>query len=318
MKVTQQLSRQWHAFTDIQWRHIGYDMQGTDDDVADLAQEHTYNFFNPKAGVTFAISQQQRAYASFAVGRREPTRADIKDAFKNGGTAMPRPETLYDVEAGYEQKNDAWTIGANLFYMYYLDQLVNTGKVSDSGYALMENVPESFRAGIELTFGVRPLKSLSINGNLAYSRNKIRDYVAYVDAFSEDWVPIPQVKESLGTTDIAFSPEWVGAADVSYEIIKGLSVGLTAKYVGQQYFDNTSNAGRRLDAYFVNNAIARYQIDFKKFYVGVQFAVNNIWNTDYISNAFVYPYWVGNDERADRSFFPQPYRNYVAKLTVGF
>jgi iron complex outermembrane receptor protein len=117
----------------------------------------------------------------------------------------------------------------------------------------------------------------------------------------------------------------VGAADISYEILKGsrsltnqgLSIGLTAKYVGKQYYDNTSNDGHRLDGYFVNNAIAQYQLDFKKFYIGLQFAVNNLWNADYISNAAVYRGYAGDDEWVARYFFPQPFRNYMLKLTVG-
>ncbi|MDR1156083.1 MAG: TonB-dependent receptor [Bacteroidales bacterium] len=318
LKVTQQLGQRWYAFGDIQWRGIGYDMKGLDDDLADLTQEHHYNFFNPKIGVTFAVTSQQRAYASFAVGRREPTRTDIKDALKYGGTAMPRPETLYDAEAGYELNSQAGSLGVNVFYMYYIDQLVNTGKMNDVGYALMENVPDSYRAGIELTFGIRPVKALQMNGNIAYSRNRIKNYVAYVDAETADGVALPQREERPGTVDLAFSPEWVGAADVSYEIIKGLSIGLTAKYVGKQYYDNTSHATRRLDGYFVNNAIAYYRLDFKKFYAGLQFAVNNLWNAGYISNAAVYRGYVGDEEWVARYFFPQPFRNFMAKLTVGF
>jgi iron complex outermembrane receptor protein len=198
--------------------------------------------------------------------------------------------------------------------MYYIDQLVNTGKMNDVGYALMENVPKSYRTGLELTFGVRPVKALQINGNLTYSRNKIRDYVAYVDV----WDDGSQREEHLGTTDIAFSPEWVGAADVSCEILKGVSVGLTAKYVGKQYYDNTASSERRLDGYFVNNAIAQYRYDFGRFYIGVQFSVNNLWNADYISNAWVYRYDAGNEQFADKGFFPQPFRNYLVKLSVGF
>jgi len=202
--------------------------------------------------------------------------------------------------------------------MYYVDQLVNTGKMSDVGYALMENVTESYRTGLELMLGVNPIKTLQINGNVSYSRNKIKNYVAYVDATTVDYISLPQRTEHLGTTDLAFSPEWVGAADVTYEIIKGFSVGLTAKYVGNQYYDNTSNANRRLDAYFVNNAIALYHIDFKKYYAGLQFSVNNLWNADYISNAAVYRGYTGDEEWVSRSFFPQPFRNYMIKLTVGF
>ena len=318
LKVTQQFAERWYVFGDMQLRNIGYKMEGTDSDTTDLTQPpHQYNFFNPKVGVTFALTPQQRLYASFAVGRREPARADIKDALKRGGKIMPRHETLYNVETGYELNSDMWTLGANFFYMYYIDQLVNTGKKSDVGYDLMENVPESYRAGVELTVGARPVKALQINGNIAYSRNKIKNYTAYVDApTAAD--PNFQREEDLGTTDLSFSPEWVGAADVSYEILKGLSVGLTAKYVGKQYYDNTSNADRRLDGYFVNNAIAQYRFDFKKYHAGLQFAVNNLWNADYISNAIVYRGWAGDVYWEDRSFFPQPFRNFMLKLTVGF
>ncbi len=318
LKVTQQLAKRWYVFGDVQWRHIGYDMKGPDDDFGDLTQTHDYDFFNPKAGITFAFASGQRAYASFAVGRREPTRADIKDAFKYGGTAFPKPETLYDVEAGYELKNNMLSFGANLFYMYYTDQLVNTGKLSDTGYALMENVPESYRAGIELVFGIRPIRKLEINGNIAFSRNKIKDYTAYLEVKDENNDDLPQREEHLGTTDLAYSPEWVGSADVSYEIIKGLSVSMTAKYVGKQYYDNTSNAGRRLDGYFVNNAVAQYRIDFKKYYVGLQMAVYNLWNADYISNASVYRGYYAGEAWTAKYFFPQPFRNFMAKLTVGF
>jgi len=317
LKVTQQTGDRWNVFGDVQWRYAGYNMNGLDDDLADIVQEHKYHFLNPKAGITFAITPQQRAYASFATGHREPARADIKDALKYGGTSIPRPETLYNGEAGYELHHQVWTISANLFYMYYIDQLVNTGKMNDVGYALMENVPNSYRTGIELSLGVRPVKVLQINGNIAYSRNKIKNYVAYVDASTADWEALPQREEHLGTTDLAFSPGWVGAADVSCEIIKGLSVGLTAKYVGKQYYDNTSSIDRRLDAYFVNNVLLQYQFDFRKFFAGLQFSVNNLWNAGYISNAAVYRWDAGDEKIVNRYFFPQPFRNFMMKLTVG-
>ena len=318
VKATQQIGNRWYAFGDVQWRYIGYKMNGFDDDFTDLAHEkHHYNFFNPKAGVTFSISPQQRAYASFAVGHREPARADIKESLRDYDAEMPRPETLYNLETGYELNHHVWTIGANFFCMYYIDQLVNTGKMNNVGYDLMENVQKSYRTGIELIFGIHPLSALQINGNLAYSRNKIKDYVAYVNATDANGADLPRIRESYGTVDIAFSPEWVGAADVSYEIIKGLSVGLAAKYVGKQYFDNTSDAGRRLDGYFVNNAIMQYRLDFKKYYVGLQFSVNNLWNADYISNAAVYRGYANGEEWVSRNYFPQAFRNFMMKLTVG-
>ena len=90
------------------------------------------------------------------------------------------------------------------------------------------------------------------------------------------------------------------------------------KYVGKQYYDNTSNVGRRLNPYFVNNAIAQYQFDLRKISIGVQFAVNNLWNAGYISNAAVYRGYTGDEEWVARYFFPQPFRSFMIKLTAGF
>ena len=320
LKATHRFGERWYLFGDVQYRHINYKLSGIDNDLAELALNNKYNFFNPKAGITFAITPQQRAYASFAVGNREPSRADIKDALKDGGTVMPRHETLYNLEVGYELNNDRWTFGANYFYMYYNDQLVNTGKRSDTGRPLMENVPNSYRTGIELVASVRPVTALQISGNIAYSRNKIKNYVAYIDASTgyPNWSPLLQREEHFRRTDLAFSPEWVGAANITYEILKGLTVGLTAKYVGRQFYDNTSSRDRMLDAYFVNNAIVQYRHDFRNFFIGMQFAVNNLWNADYISNAAVYRWDEGAERIINRYFFPQPFRNYMVKLTVGF
>ena len=70
-------------------------------------------------------------------------------------------------------------MGANLYYMDYKDQMVQTGKLNNVGYKLMENVKESYRAGLELEAAV-PLweNKIRIDGNATFSRNKIKNYVA--------------------------------------------------------------------------------------------------------------------------------------------
>jgi hypothetical protein len=45
--------------------------------------------------------------------------------------------------------------------MQYKDQLVLTGQINDVGAPVMTNVPESYRAGIELLAGIGCLLSLS-------------------------------------------------------------------------------------------------------------------------------------------------------------
>ena len=42
--------------------------------------------------------------------------------------------------------------------MDYTDQLVLTGALNDIGEALTENVPDSYRMGIEIMLGIKPCK----------------------------------------------------------------------------------------------------------------------------------------------------------------
>ena len=42
-------------------------------------------------------------------------------------------------------------ISINGYFMYYEDQLVNTGKLNDVGAYIRTNVDESYRTGVEIT-----------------------------------------------------------------------------------------------------------------------------------------------------------------------
>ena len=85
-------------------------MKGIDDDLKDIGQEHSFGFFNPKAGIFYSITPNQDAYFSFSVANREPTRADFKEA-SGDPAATPKPETLYDSELGYKLRAGKVTAG---------------------------------------------------------------------------------------------------------------------------------------------------------------------------------------------------------------
>ena len=65
-------------------------MDGTLDDLRTLDQSHNFNFFNPKAGIWYDISDRHHLWLSFGVANREPSRNNYKDADPG---RMPTPET---------------------------------------------------------------------------------------------------------------------------------------------------------------------------------------------------------------------------------
>jgi iron complex outermembrane receptor protein len=184
----------------------------------------------------------------------------------------------------------------------------------------MENVPDSYRAGIEITGGVQIINPLRFEASVTLSQNKIRNFTAYTDQNDENWNPIEQRVENLGTTNISFSPDVTGNAMLQYTPVKNLSFLITGKYVGKQYYDNTSSDLRSLDAYFTSNF--RIDCSFKLCGVnfGLQGLLNNIFDKQYITSAWVYRavFADGSPDYIENGFFPQAGRNVIGKLTVSF
>jgi iron complex outermembrane recepter protein len=301
------------AWTDVQLRHIRYSIEGTDNKMRDITQEHTFTFFNPKAGVSFRFSEKQSAYASFAVSGREPNRDNFVDA--DPAKPSPQRERLYDAEAGYSFTSDRIGVSANLYFMDYDQQLVLTGAINDVGSPVMVNVPESYRAGIELSAKTVLTTSLSWEPSVTLSRNRIKAFTEYID----DWDTWGQTAVEHTNTDLAFSPAVIAGSTLSWTPLKAFDISLISRYAGKQYTDNTSSDDRVLNAYFVNNLMIRY-ILHPAFLKEVSFSVlvNNLFDTEYESNAWVYRYSEGGELKKMDGYFPQAGIHFMAGLNVQF
>jgi len=317
-KVDYLLTDKISLFADLQYRYLNYRMSGPDDDLKELGQRHTYGFFNPKAGLFISVNQNQDAYLSFSVANREPSRADFKEA-AGDPDATPKPETLYDTELGYRLRGEKYSAAANIYAMFYKDQLVPTGELSSTGYTIMTNVEKSHRLGIELITSLKPIEALSWDFSLTLSSNKISDFVEYyIDYNTFDWSE-EYGSKNLGTVDIAYSPSVTGNSDIYLKILKNTGIHIISKYVGKQYFDNTMNTGRMIDPYFVNNLRIDYEPVIPKTKgVILQLLVNNILNSKYESNAYGGNWYEDGNEKTWSYFFPQAGINFMVKAVLTF
>ncbi|NCA86022.1 MAG: TonB-dependent receptor [Clostridia bacterium] len=310
-KINYQITKTVNAFVDLQLRGIRYSIKGTHDDGRDITQEHDFLFFNPKFGAVYQPDNHHQLYLSFAVANREPTRSDFRDADENH---QPHAEKLTDYELGYNYSAGKVRLNANLFFMDYKDQLVLTGEINNVGAPIFTNVPDSYRAGLEIVAGIKATEWLRLEANAALSRNKITQYVAYVDNWSP---PYNQLENELTDTDLAFSPNVVAGATIQFIPIEKLSVRLVAKYVDRQYIDNTSSDKRMIDAYFVNDLNISYAFTTALFSNVELFAnISNLFSAKYASNAWVYRYYYEGSEYLMNGYFPQAPINFLAGATI--
>ncbi|MBN2485434.1 MAG: TonB-dependent receptor [Bacteroidales bacterium] len=300
-------------FVDLQRREITHEIKGLDDDQRNISQKHDFVFFNPKAGFTLTPGLNQTINFFYAVGHREPNRSNYTDA--GPGDRQPKPEELHDFELGYKVASFWITAGANAYYMRYNDQLIVTGEINDVGSAIMVNVDKSYRAGIECYAAARLSQKVQWNMNATLSRNKIENFTESVD----NWDTWGQEQFFLGTTDLAFSPELIANSIIDLSPVRNLTISFISQYVGKQYIDNTASPDRMLEPYFINNLRLVYRL-LPKFAKDIEctLLVNNLFNHEYESNAWVYSYLFGGTRYEMDGYFPQSGINFMGGISVKF
>ena len=314
-------------FADMQYRHLYYSFLGLDENLNNLQQVVTLNFFNPKGGITYQIDPNSNVYASIAVANHEPNRSDYVVAKPS---ARPSPENLKDLEVGYRITTPIFKGGINGYYMKYTNQLVLTGALNDVGEAIRVNVPDSYRLGVEFDGKLKIAKGLAWAATAALSKNKIKSFTAsYIDYDNNQ-----NVTAQANNTNIAYSPAFVGSSELAWSPIKGGEVAFISKYVSMQYLDNTSNvnpvgfpsatvngnaSNRTLGSYFVNNARASYNFSIKSVKnIGISFLVYNVFSNKYITNGATYPDIENAQVVNYNYYYPQALRNYYLSLSLGF
>ena len=312
-----ELNSHLNFFAEMQYRHINYSIEGIHDDLNDVTQQHLFNFWNPKGGIFYSINDNNSAYFSVAYSNREPNRDIYTDADEIQRERVTH-EKLTDYELGYSYRNRKIALNTNIFYMDYKDQLVMTGEINNVGNTIMTNVDKSYRLGLEGSAAFQFNRYFALDFNFALSQNKILNYVDYVDNYDADWNYLGQIENNLGTTDISFSPNIIGGLNFKVTPINHLDIVFQEKYVGRQYIDNTSTLSRSLDPYFVSNVNINYewkQTLFKD--LNFNLSVNNIFNSKYCSNAWVYKAAVGGEEYIEDGYFSQAGINFMFSVIIG-
>ena len=162
--------------------------------------------------------------------------------------------------------------------------------------------------GVELQAGWNVTPWLTLEGNAALSKNKIKDF----DEFVEDWDDYDYGKDVAArqyaienyhidgngdelrqfhydNSTLAFSPSAILNGFVNFHY-KGLQAVWHTNYVSRQYLDNTENADRSLPCYSTSNINLSYTLKPKKIVKECIFGLNfnNVFNRRYAASGWVY------------------------------
>ncbi|HAT66494.1 MAG TPA: TonB-dependent receptor, partial [Flavobacteriaceae bacterium] len=156
----------------------------------------------------------------------------------------------------------------------------------------------------------------SVRPNIAVSTNKNVDFIT-----SKDGELI-----NLGNTNISFSPTVIAGNILEFRPSENFQIALLSKYVGEQYMGNIDSEASILDAYFLNDFSVNYTLKNESFLDSIVLSglVNNIFNTEYVSNGYFYTY---DDDFSNpgtittiegAGYYPQAGINFMAGVTLNF
>jgi iron complex outermembrane receptor protein len=270
-KVTYRLNTKISLYGDLQYRRVRYMADGVQPTLVD----DTFNFVNPKGGLTYKLNDNNSLYLSYARASREPNRTDYE-----GGNV--KPETMDDIELGWRFVNSRMSSNINFYYMSYNDQLILTGALDDVGGPVRSNSEKSFRLGLEADLAFDVSDQVTIRPNFTLSTNRNID----LNIDGTDY----------GTTEIAYSPSIIAANMIIYRPVKSVRVSLLSKFVGDQYMNNMESDYAKLQDYFVNDLNVAWEIPMKNTFrsIVVTALLNNILDKKYVSNGYmydIYPYY---------------------------
>lgn len=307
-KWQQQLNSHLDIFTDIQYRHVHYAINGFDNNPA-LSIKNNYHFVNPKAGISYHNANWS-GFASYAVANKEPNRND----FEAGNLQQPKPEQLHDFELNVRRSNliTGLTLGATGYYMLYKNQLVLTGQINDVGAYTRTNIPNSYRLGVEVEAAYQSSIWNAVY-SISLSRNKIKNFTEFVDDYDNG----VQQTINRGNPDIAFSPSLVQNLTVNVLPVKGAELTWMGKQVSRQYLDNTSDKARSLNSFLVNDLRASYFVKGKwPKETRIAFQVNNLFSVKYEPNGYTFSYIYNQQYTHENFYFPMAGRNFMIALNI--
>ncbi|MFQ6008250.1 MAG: TonB-dependent receptor [Candidatus Zixiibacteriota bacterium] len=302
-------------------------------------------FFSPRLGLSYNLANNACLFFNFGVASRTPIDEALYDADKPDefpsleikdsslsasgeytyefGDPTTKPERLYDFEVGAKYRTSKYTVGINLFYMDFDNEIL---QYDAEGEEVFTNIDGSFHSGIELTAAAKPHERLTISGNFAYNYNRIKDYqltysvdsvvapgdtVTLEEAVNFDGKTLPNFPEFLGNVIVDYRYDW-------------LRLTYRGRLIGQQYADLWNIEELSIDPFFVSSVSA--SLSWKDFLRAGRLTltgrIDNLFDKKYETTAAYALNWASRDPGQIvevggwAAYYVAPERSFYAQLKL--
>ncbi|MDX2196143.1 MAG: TonB-dependent receptor [Cytophagales bacterium] len=284
-------------------------------------------FFNPKIGLRYQLTDVQAVYISGGMVSREPTRYDylLDDrAIADVKQSSLQPESVFNLEMGYQLKSKIINLNANLYAMEFSNEIAATGELNAFGYAVRKNTGQSYRRGLETEITVRLSKIWSLTHSSALSTNSIKRFA--------QTLPVDSMGTMIGRSEALYenvNPVLTPTAIVNQGILmqptKYWWTNLAVRYVNKMYLSVSNDEALTTPAYTtIDMSTTLHSKDmFPKLQMYITLAVNNIADVTYYTAGTPYEYFIKNPDltltrTGSPSYFVGMPKNFFITLGIKY
>jgi len=154
-----------------------------------------------------------------------------------------KPESVWDFELGAEWRTRTLALKINLYDMEFRNEIAATGEISAIGLPLRRNVDQSYRRGIEIEASWQALEALRISGSLNASRNRISTWTQFYDVYDANGDYAGATSRTFHDVAPVATPNFIAVVSAETTALRGLTLGVTGRYVAASWLDNTNTEG---------------------------------------------------------------------------
>ncbi len=287
----------------IAGRYNHVDLSMTDKYINDpdktLNGNHTFDRFNPSAGLTYEVNKHLNIYGSYSESSRAPTPMELSCADPTAPCKLPnsfvsdpalKQVVANTFEAGFRGALNGW-IGANegqwnlgYFHTTNVNDIIFrrdfSSNFNNQGY--FSNVGQTLRQGLEAGASVTYSQVFSSIDDWHFSTHYTYLDATFMDGFGVQHALHEGEIIAVNPSDrIPGIPEHLFKLTVGIDLWQKVSLGINGLYSGDQYYrGDEANIAAPLDGYWLFNATAEYKVN-KHFSVFGK--LDNIFDNNYSS-----------------------------------
>jgi hypothetical protein len=275
-------------------------------DSDDLQTTDTYNFvgYSVKGGLNYRIDEKHNVFGNIGYFEKAAGFDAVFQNFDNESiNADAENQKIFSVELGYGYRSEKFAANINIYRTQWNDRTFtdfytdNNQGSPTNGQDFSFNLTgvDALHQGIEIDFTYKPTDKLSITGMASLGDWTWRNDVIDVPVFNDAQERIATVDLYIKDLKVGDAAQTTTALGLNYKFWEKTSVTVDYNYYADLYADYDPNDRQdiatsgvqawEVPSYGIFDASLRHGFEFGGFDATVTARMNNVFNTEYISDA---------------------------------